>query len=93
MPGFGGDQSVTLSVTDVNGDAGQCRNFVAGSLRRSVARSADGTYLYHGECQRRSAAGSATVATDTFNFTVTDSLGRSQSTTLTLNVMGRTTLP
>ena len=87
----GGDGSVTLSVSDVNGDAGNVGVFVAGTYGDLLVFS-DGTYLFVANAAvdplRDGDSG-----TDTFNFTVTDSLGRSQATTLTLNVQGTNDVP
>jgi VCBS repeat-containing protein len=81
-----GDQTTTLSVTAVNGSAANVDSFVAGTYGNLLVFD-DGTYLY----QANANVDPLQVGdnpTDTFNFTVTDSLGRSQSTTLTVNVIG-----
>ena len=46
-----------------------------------------------GRCQRRSACRTATASTDVFNFTVTDGFGRTETTTLTINVQGTDDAP
>ena len=52
----GGDQSVTLSVTDVNGSAANVGNFVAGAYGNLLLFE-DGYVPLSGECQCRSVAG------------------------------------
>src|SRR5262249_25170543 len=52
----------------------------------------DGTYLYEANANVDPLQ-EGDNPTDTFNFTVTDSLGRSQSTTLTINVTGADDAP
>ncbi|MES2192863.1 MAG: VCBS domain-containing protein [Pseudomonadota bacterium] len=87
----GGDASVTLSVSDVNGDAGNVGQFVAGAYGNLLV-FADGTYFYQANAVVDPFQVGDT-ATDTFNFTITDTLGRSQSTTLTLTVQGADDVP
>jgi VCBS repeat-containing protein len=86
-----GDANLVLSVSDVNGDAGNVGQFVAGTYGNLLVFS-DGTYLY----QANATVDPLQVGdnpTDTFNFTVTDSLGRSQATTLTLTIQGADDAP
>jgi VCBS repeat-containing protein len=86
-----GDAGATLSVTDVNGDPGNVGNFVAGTYGNLLI-FADGSYIY----EANSTVDPLRVGdnpTDTFNFTVTDSFGRSESTTLTLTVTGANDAP
>jgi VCBS repeat-containing protein len=81
----------TLTVTDVNGNAGNVNQFTAGA-HGSLIVFADGTYLY----QADSSVDPLQVGdhlTDTFTFTVTDGIGRSQSTTLTLDIQGTDDAP
>ncbi len=81
-----GDASTTLSVTEVNGDAGNVDAFVAGAYG-SLFIDASGFYFYIAN----SAIDPLQVGnnpTDQFHFTVTDSLGRIETTTLTFNVVG-----
>lgn len=87
----GGDSGVSLSVTEVNGQASNVGSFVAGTYGSLLVLS-DGSYLY----QANASLDPLQVgdnATDQFHFTVTDSLGRSQTTTLTLNVTGADDAP
>jgi VCBS repeat-containing protein len=87
----GGDASVSLSVQDVNGSAGNVGSFVAGTYGDLLMFS-DGTYLYqaHANVDPLQIGDNPT---DTFNFTVIDSLGRTQATTLTLTVNGADDAP
>lgn len=82
----GGDLGVTLSVTDVNGDPGNVGSFVAGAYGSLIIFD-DGTYFYLANANLDPLAVGDT-ATEVFTFTVTDSLNRSETTTLTLNVFG-----
>ena len=87
----GGDASVTLVVSDVNGDINNVGQLVSGAYGDLLVFS-DGTYFYIANA----AVDPLQVGdnpTDTFNFTVTDSLGRSQATTLTLNIQGADDAP
>ena len=84
-----GDSSVTLSLTDVNGQGTDTT--VAGTYG-SLFVSSDGTYLY----TANTAFDQLQVGdnpTEQFNITVTDSLGRSQTTTLTINITGASDAP
>jgi VCBS repeat-containing protein len=86
-----GDASASLAITDVNGDAGNVGSFVAGTYG-SLLMFSDGSYVY----EANASVDPLRVGdnpTDTFNFTVTDSFGRSQSTTLTLTVTGANDAP
>ena len=73
-------------MTDVNGDPGNVGNFVAGTYGNLLIFS-DGAYLYQANANVDPLQ-EGDNPTDTFNFTITDSLGRTQSTTLTINVTG-----
>ena len=87
----GGDKSATLGVTEVNGQAANVGQDVAGAYG-TLFVAADGTYLY----TANSALDALQVGqnpTDQFDFTVTDSLGRSESTTLTFNITGADDAP
>ena len=79
-----GDSSVTLSLTDVNGQGTDTT--VAGTYG-SLFVGSDGFYAY----TANAAFDQLQVGnnpTDQFNITVMDSLGRSQTTTLTFNIIG-----
>ncbi len=82
----GGDLGVTLSVTDVNGSAANVDSPVAGAYG-SLTIFSDGTYFYQANSNLDPLEAGDT-ATEVFTFTVTDSIGRSESTTLTLSVFG-----
>ena len=85
------DLSTRLSVTAVNGQAADVGNLVAGTYG-DVVIDPDGTYFYIAN----SAFDQLQVgdnAADQFNFTVTDSLGRSQTATLTLDITGADDAP
>jgi VCBS repeat-containing protein len=86
-----GDSSTTMSISDVNGSAGNVGSFVAGAYGNLLVFS-DGTYLYQANANVDPLQ-AGDNPTDTFNFTVTDSLGRSQATTLTVNVIGADDAP
>ena len=80
------DSGVSLSVAEVNGQASNIGSFVTGTYGDLLVFS-DGTYLY----QANASLDPLRVgdnATDQFDVTVTDSLGRSQATTLTFNIIG-----
>ncbi len=84
-----GDSSVTLTVTDVNGQGTDTT--VAGTYG-SLFVGSDGTYLY----TANAAFDQLQVGdnpTEQFNITVTDSLGRSETTTLTINITGASDAP
>ncbi|MDI1266841.1 MAG: VCBS domain-containing protein [bacterium] len=81
-----GDIGVSLSVSDINGVASNVGSFVAGTYG-SLLMFSDGTYLYQANANVDPLQVGDHVV-DQFNFTVMDSLGRSQTTTLTLNVNG-----
>lgn len=87
----GGDPSVTLSVTDVNGQASNVGQVVSGTYGDLVIND-DGSYLY----LLNSSLDALQVGenpTDQFTFTVTDSVGHSESTTLTFNIAGANDTP
>jgi VCBS repeat-containing protein len=84
-----GDSSGTLSVTDVNGQGTDTT--VAGTYG-SLFVSSDGTYLF----TANAAFDQLQVGdnpTETFNITVGDGLGHSQTTTLMLNLVGASDAP
>jgi VCBS repeat-containing protein len=84
-----GDSSVTLSLTDVNGQGTDTT--VVGTYG-SLFVGSDGFYAY----TANAAFDQLQVGdnpTDQFNITVTDSLGRSQTTTLTFNITGADDAP
>jgi VCBS repeat-containing protein len=88
-PDNSGDAGVTLAVTDVNGNPTHAT--IAGAHGTLVV-DANGDYSY----TANTALDLMQVgdsATETYNFTVTDSLGRSQATTLTLNFTGAADAP
>ncbi len=86
-----GDPSAVLSVSEVNGDPGNVGNFVAGTYGDLQVFS-DGTYLYQAHANVDPLQ-LGDHPTDMFNFTVTDGLGHSHSTTLTLTVQGADDAP
>ncbi len=79
-----GDSSVTLSVTDVDGQGADTA--VAGTYG-SLYVGSDGTYLYTANAAFDLLQAGDNV-TDQFNITITDSLGRSETTTLTIDITG-----
>jgi VCBS repeat-containing protein len=84
-----GDSSVTLTLTDVNG---QGTNTTVAGTYGSLFVASDGTYLY----TANAAFDQLQVGdnpTEQFNITVTDSLGRSETTTLTINITGASDAP
>jgi VCBS repeat-containing protein len=85
------DSGVSLDIQDVNGLASNVGGFVAGTYGDLLMFS-DGTYLYKANANIDPLQVGDHV-TDQFNFTVIDSLGRSQSTTLTFNVDGADDAP
>lgn len=82
----GGDQSTTLSVSEVNGTAANVGTFVAGTYGNLFV-TPDGFYEYIANSSFDPLQAGQNP-TDQFDFTVTDSLGRSESTTLTINITG-----
>jgi VCBS repeat-containing protein len=89
VPDNGGDASVTLAVTDVNGNP--TATTIAGA-HGTLFVDSNGTYTYTANTAfDQMQVGDS--ATETYNFTVTDSLGRSQATTLTLNFTGAADAP
>jgi VCBS repeat-containing protein len=84
-----GDSSVTLSLTDVNGQGTDTT--VAGTYG-SLFVGSDGFYAY----TANAAFDQLQVGdnpTDQFNITITDSLGHSQTTTLTFDITGADDAP
>jgi len=86
-----GDANVTLSVTDVNGQASNVGVFVAGTYG-SVLIFDGGGYIYQAN-SNLDPLQFGDNPTDQFTFTVTDSLNRSETTTLTFNITGANDLP
>ena len=86
-----GDFGVSLSVADVNGQATNVGELVAGTYG-SLEMFSDGTYLYQAN-SNLDVLQAGDTATDQFNFTVMDSDGRSQTTTLTFNITGADDAP
>jgi VCBS repeat-containing protein len=86
-----GDTSTTLAVTAVNGDPGNVGQFIAGAHGNLLLFS-DGSYLYEADASVDPLQVGDSL-TDTFNFTVTDSLNRTESTTLTLTIQGADDAP
>jgi VCBS repeat-containing protein len=85
----GGDASTTLSITDVNGQGTDTT--VAGAYG-SLFVASDGSYLYTANTAfDQLQVGDNPV--ETFNITVTDSLGRTQATTLSFNFTGADDVP
>jgi VCBS repeat-containing protein len=85
----GGDASVALHVTDVNGNP--TATTIAGA-HGTLFVDSNGTYTYTANTAFDQMQVGDT-ATETYNFTVADSLGRSQATTLTLNFTGAADAP
>ncbi|HEV7409614.1 MAG TPA: VCBS domain-containing protein [Bradyrhizobium sp.] len=85
----GGDASVTLAITDVNGNPTHAT--IAGTHGTLVVDS-NGDYNYTANTAfDQMQVGDS--ATEVYNFTVMDSLGRSQTTTLTFNFTGAADAP
>lgn len=87
----GGDSGITLSISAVDGQAANVGTFVTGTYGNLLVFS-DGTYLYQANANLDPLQ-VGDHRTDQFNFTVADSLGRTQTTTLTLNVDGADDAP
>ena len=75
-----------MSVTDVNGSGANVGTFVAGAYGSLLVFSG-GFYLYQANANLDLLPNGQT-GVDNFTFTVTDTLGRSETTTLTINVFG-----
>jgi VCBS repeat-containing protein len=86
-----GDFSTTLAVSDVNGDAGNVGSPVSGAYG-DLFINMDGTYFFIANGNLDTLAAGAT-ASETYTFTVTDSLGRFETETLTLNFTGSNEAP
>jgi VCBS repeat-containing protein len=86
-----GDSGVSLGIADVNGQASNVGEFVAGTYGNLLLLS-DGTYLYQANANFDPLQVGDHV-TDQFNFTVISSLGATQSTTLTFNIDGADDAP
>ncbi|MEA2898721.1 MAG: hypothetical protein QOJ84_4336 [Bradyrhizobium sp.] len=87
----GGDSSTPVTITEVNGSAANVATPVAGTYG-TLFLGPDGSYSY----TANSAFDALQVddnRTDLFNFTATDGLGRSVTTTLTFNVVGTDDAP
>jgi VCBS repeat-containing protein len=80
------DLSTVMSITAVNGSAANVDSFVAGTYG-DLFVDAGGFYFYVANSSIDPLQIGDT-ATDQFNFTVTDSLGRTETTTLTFNING-----
>jgi VCBS repeat-containing protein len=89
VPDSGGDASVSLAVTDVNGHPTHAT--IVGAHGTLIV-DANGDYSYTANTALDQMQVGDT-ATETYNFTVTDSLGRSQATTLTFNFTGAADAP
>lgn len=85
-----GDAGVSLSITEVNGQPVSVGQF-AGAYGDLLVTS-DGFYIYIANASLDPLQEGDT-ATEQFDFVVTDSLGRSEATTLTLNVSGANDAP
>jgi VCBS repeat-containing protein len=85
----GGDASVSLAITDVNGNPTHAT--IAGAHGTLVVDS-NGDYSYTANTALDQMQVGDT-ATETYNFTVTDSLGRTQTSTLTFNFTGAADAP
>lgn len=81
-----GDLSTVLNVTAVNGQAANVDTFVAGTYG-DLFVDTSGFYEYVANSSVDPLQIGDNV-TDQFNFTVTDSLGRTETQTLTLNISG-----
>ena len=86
-----GDLATTLSVTAVNGQAANVDSLVAGTYG-DLFVDAGGFYEYIANSSVDPLQVGDNV-TDQFNFTVTDSLGRSKTETLTFNISGADDAP
>jgi VCBS repeat-containing protein len=87
----GGDGGVTQTVTDVNGNAVSGSVDIAGTYG-TLTVSDDGSYTYLANAALDPLQVGDT-ATETFNFTVSDSLGNNTPTTVTFNVVGADDAP
>ena len=85
------DVHTTLSVTAVNGSAGGVGHDVTGSYG-TLEMNSDGTYSYTAN-PALDALPAGTTATDTFQFTVTDSNGGATTTSLNFNITGAADTP
>jgi VCBS repeat-containing protein len=87
----GGDLNTSLSVTAVNGQAGNVDGLVAGTYG-SLFVDSSGFYEYIANASVDPLLAGQNV-TDQFNFTVADSLGRTETATLTFNIAGADDAP
>jgi VCBS repeat-containing protein len=87
----GGDATVTLEVTDVNGLASNVNNVVAGTYG-TLFLAANGSYSYVANAALDPLV-DGDVFEDQFTFTITDSLNRTETTTLTFTVTGTNDAP
>jgi VCBS repeat-containing protein len=86
-----GDFSTTLSISDVNGSAANVGVPISGAYG-SLFIAEDGTYFFVADASLDLLPEGAT-ASESYTFTVTDSLGRSETETLTLNFTGSNEAP
>jgi VCBS repeat-containing protein len=89
--GDNSDSGISLFVSDVNGQASNVGASVAGA-HGNLHLFSDGSYIYEANANLDPLQ-VGDNPTDQFNFTVSDSLGRSQTTTLTFNVVGADDAP
>jgi VCBS repeat-containing protein len=87
----GGDLSAILTVTDVNGDAANVGQEIAGAYG-TLFVDEGGNYRYTASTAL-DLLQAGDHSTDQFTFTVTDDHGRSQSTTLSFDVTGADDAP
>jgi VCBS repeat-containing protein len=87
----GGDASVVATITEVNGNAADVGGPVAGTYG-TLFLNADGSYFYVANATVDPLQVGDTV-TDQFQFTATDTLSRSVTTTLTIDVHGADDAP
>jgi VCBS repeat-containing protein len=85
----GGDASVTFAITDVNGNPTHA-TIVGAHGTLVVDSNGDYSYTANTALDQMQVGDSAT---EVYNFTVMDSLGRSQATTLTFNFTGAADAP
>ena len=87
----GGDSGISLSVQDVNGSAANVGTFVSGAYGDLLVFE-DGTYLYQANANVDPLQ-IGDSETDQFTFTIVDSIGRTESSTLTFTVNGADDAP
>jgi VCBS repeat-containing protein len=86
-----GDAGVTLSVTEVNGSAANVGDVISGTYGTLLLLS-DGSYSYIVNAAVDALA-IGEQASEQFTFTVSDNLGRSETTTLTFDITGANEAP